>query len=243
MSGREGGAPAARWHSRVAEQFDAGYEEGGRFRERFEVWREVLERLGKPGGRVLDFGCGSGRLDPPLLATGCRVVGVDGSPALLNLARKRASRTAGDSVDWMCADLATLDHRDLGRFDLIVASSVLEYLAEPEVVLGRLAAMLERDGRLAFSLPNRSSLYRALESGLFRCFGRPRYRRYVQSLPSGRTVRGWLSRVGLEIDEAHWLGPTPLLSALLRPLGLARYSDNLVLYVCREQERSPRRIA
>lgn len=43
----------------------------------------------KPGARVLDFGCGTGRpIAEHLLARGCRVTGVDGSAGMLALARQ-----------------------------------------------------------------------------------------------------------------------------------------------------------
>ena len=43
----------------------------------------------KPGERVLDLGCGDGALTERLVALGCRVVGVDGSEAQVEAARKR----------------------------------------------------------------------------------------------------------------------------------------------------------
>jgi SAM-dependent methyltransferase len=54
------------------------------------------------GHRVLDVGCGSGPNLIDLLADGAEVVGVDGSPAMVEIARKRL----GPDVDVRVADAA-----------------------------------------------------------------------------------------------------------------------------------------
>jgi len=65
---------------------DAGFQD---FVERAGAW--LLPRLRvPPGGLVVDLGCGSGRFARRLLDAGHSVVGVDQSPALLALARRRA---------------------------------------------------------------------------------------------------------------------------------------------------------
>lgn len=42
-----------------------------------------------PRSRVIDAGCGTGRLTPLLLAAGLRPIGVDASPRMLTVARSR----------------------------------------------------------------------------------------------------------------------------------------------------------
>lgn len=51
-----------------------------------------LRRRGVEGGLVVDLGCGSGILAAELLAAGYDVLGVDISPAMLDIARKRAPK-------------------------------------------------------------------------------------------------------------------------------------------------------
>lgn len=48
----------------------------------------VLELAGQTGGRVLELGCGAGRLLLPLARAGFEVTGVDNSPAMLARARR-----------------------------------------------------------------------------------------------------------------------------------------------------------
>ena len=70
----------------------------------------------RPGGEILELGCGAGRMTGPLAALGHRVVGVDQSPEMLARAREHAAE----------AVLADIEGLDLGRrFDAVVLGSFL----------------------------------------------------------------------------------------------------------------------
>src|ERR671934_2864340 len=75
----------------------------------------LLALLGDIAGRVvLDAGCGEGYLARILAARGARVIGIDLSPRLVELARAKAS---ADAIDYRVADLCE-PHPELdGRFD------------------------------------------------------------------------------------------------------------------------------
>ena len=96
-----------------------------------------------PGARVLDAGCGTGRVAVELAHRGYDVAGADNDASMLAVARR------SDAVRWYDADLATLDLGE--RFDLVVAAgNVVVFLApgtEAEVVR-RLAAHLVPGGLL-----------------------------------------------------------------------------------------------
>jgi SAM-dependent methyltransferase len=69
---------------------------------------ETLTRTtgARPGGRALDFGCGTGRLAEALCAHADHVVGYDISPGMLEKARARGGATYVDSLppgpfDWI----------------------------------------------------------------------------------------------------------------------------------------------
>ncbi|MFY0406946.1 class I SAM-dependent methyltransferase [Solicola sp. PLA-1-18] len=73
--------------------------------------------LGSPG-RVLDAGCGHGRVAIRLASLGHDVVGVDAAPDMVALAR-----TLSSAVRWVDGDLASLSDLGLGGpFDLVVAA-------------------------------------------------------------------------------------------------------------------------
>lgn len=102
------------------------------------------------GARVLDAGCGPGRVGGRLAQLGHTVVGVDLDPELI-----AAAEADHRGPTWLTGDLATLDLPAAGHpepFDAIVcAGNVLTFL-DPRTrgaVLERLGAHLAPTGRLA----------------------------------------------------------------------------------------------
>jgi SAM-dependent methyltransferase len=107
----------------------------------------LVDAMVAPGSRILDAGCGTGRVGAILQGRGHHVVGVDADPVLIDAAR---ADHAGPT--WVVADLAELDLAAGGipePFDaVVVAGNVLAFVApgtEPDV-LRRLADHLGPDG-------------------------------------------------------------------------------------------------
>ncbi|HET7388409.1 MAG TPA: methyltransferase domain-containing protein [Nocardioidaceae bacterium] len=102
------------------------------------------------GSRILDAGCGPGRVGSALASAGHDVVGVDVDPALIE-----AAEQDHPGPRWIVGDLAELDLTGHGitlPFDAIVcAGNVMPFLAPSTrlEVLGRLRAHLVDDGRAA----------------------------------------------------------------------------------------------
>lgn len=101
------------------------------------------------GARILDAGCGPGRVGGRLAALGHHVVGVDIDPELI-----AAAEDDHQGAMWLARDLAVLDlaSEDIPeRFDVIVsAGNVMTFLdpATRRDVLHRLSAHLAPEGRL-----------------------------------------------------------------------------------------------
>lgn len=97
-----------------------------------------------PGARVLDAGCGTGRVGIELARRGYEVVGVDSDASMLAVARDKAP-----VVPWHLADLAALE--DVAAYDLVVAAgNVMIFLAPGTgpAVVDRLARALRPGGLL-----------------------------------------------------------------------------------------------
>ncbi|MDH3009376.1 class I SAM-dependent methyltransferase [Gordonia alkanivorans] len=107
-----------------------------------------IDAMAARGSRILDAGCGAGRIAGYLAAVGHDVVGVDVDPVLVAAAEKDHP-----GPRWLVNDLAELDLPARGidePFDIIVsAGNVMTFLAPSTrvTVLTRLRAHLRDDGR------------------------------------------------------------------------------------------------
>ena len=225
---------AVGWHSEVADEFDASYTKDRRFRERFSVWQAVIEQHCPAGGAALDLGCGSGELLFPLALKSANVLGIDGSAEMLAICERKLREQDIQNIRLAKADINELHAMDLGELDIVVASSVLEYLSELESVIDTVSRHLKPGGVFAFSLPNGSSLYRKAEPLLYRLFKRPAYYPYVVNVLTPREIRTLIEQHGFSVTQMDLTSPTAGLSAILRPLGLAIWSDNLAVFTCRK---------
>ena len=107
--------------------------------------REVLDRLELRGDeRVLDAGCGTGRVTAALLERLPRgeVVAVDGSPAMVAEARERL----GSRADVRVADLTELELET--PVDAILSTATFHWIADHERLFERLFAALRPGGQI-----------------------------------------------------------------------------------------------
>jgi ubiquinone/menaquinone biosynthesis C-methylase UbiE len=101
-----------------------------------------------PGSRVLDLGCGTGRLTVALATAGHDVTGVDPAGAMLAVARTKAG---AERVQWIEGTVAAAPTRS---FDLALMTSHVAQVFVADAVwsetLRHLARALVPGGRLAF---------------------------------------------------------------------------------------------
>lgn len=104
-----------------------------------------------PADRVVDVGCGTGRLSLPLLAAGVECVCVDHS--LESLRVLRGKLPAGARVTLVQGDASRLPVCD-GWATAVVSSQMLEHLPTPELrstAVSEMARVLQPGGRLALT--------------------------------------------------------------------------------------------
>ena len=147
------GAPRTRWSELTGHATGADY--AARFAALAQQGRHVhgeadlCAALLPAGAKVLDAGCGTGRVAVRLAELGFDCVGTDVDESMLAVAREHAP-----DLPWFTADLASLRAEDLGGatgFDLVVlAGTVVPLLAEGTVpaAVTAVAALLGPEGLL-----------------------------------------------------------------------------------------------
>jgi trans-aconitate 2-methyltransferase len=136
VSGDQGGSAPRDWNAASYQRVSAPLEAMG---------REVLDRLELRGDeRVLDAGCGTGRVTATLAERVPRghVVAVDGSPAMVAEARERL----GPGVEVFTADLLELELDE--PVDAILSTATFHWIADHDRLFERLFAALRPGGRI-----------------------------------------------------------------------------------------------
>jgi len=133
---------------------------GPRWVRRQQMLDRQLEEIGaaaidaaniSTGDAVVDVGCGCGDSTLALAARvgeHGRVVGLDVSAPMLDLARERARRAGAANVEFTCDDAQV--HAFVGDFDVVFSRFGVMFFDDPVVAFGNLRSALRDGGRLAF---------------------------------------------------------------------------------------------
>jgi len=123
-------------------------------RELVERTAGELARVVAPPGPVADLGCGPGAHALALARRGYDVVGIDGSPAMVEAARARAARdkiSARFDVADVRAPLRFADASLTG----VLAILVLQHLPDPAAFTAEIRRCLRPGGHLLITAPSR----------------------------------------------------------------------------------------
>jgi trans-aconitate 2-methyltransferase len=197
----------------------------------FEWGRAVLDRIELTGDEtVLDAGCGTGRVTA-LIAERVprgRVIGVDGSPAMI----RRARANLGEHVELIVSDLLELDLTE--PVDVVFSNAVFHWITDHDELFRRLFGVLAPGGRLEAQCGGEGNVAELVEA-LAEVSGESPYSEY---LPDGRpwlfanpeqtrerleaagfgSVRCWMEERRIVLDEAE---------RFHRAVGFAAHLDRL----------------
>ena len=124
--------------------------------------QRILEMVRTENGRMLDIGCGSGRLLYDLQNSGIQAFGVDYSALMVKNSRKLfRERQAPRIPGLVVGDTEWLGFKDK-TFDLVVAAGVVEYLDSDEKALVEIRRILRPGGVAIISVLNKVNLSRPL---------------------------------------------------------------------------------
>jgi SAM-dependent methyltransferase len=181
----------------------AKYAPDGPLTARLADLSAAVPRHARVGSRVLDLGCGTGELARALASAGFQVTGCDVSPQMLLRAARDRSECAGWvrlEPDWRTLPFAS------AAFDVVVAASVLEYVADPRAVLRECARVLRPAGVMLYTVPDlrhpvrwgewwaqRLAMWTGQSSGESGRSPWPRYRAYLRASRQRHRVGWWLA--------------------------------------------------
>jgi trans-aconitate 2-methyltransferase len=187
---------------------------------------EVVGRLELRGDeRVLDAGCGSGKVTSMLLERlpAGRVLALDGSPSMIEAARTNLRRF-GERVEFVVADLQDPLPR-AGTVDAILSTATFHWIPDQDALYRNLAAVLRPGGRLVAQCGGKGNIatVEAAVRDLGHDFGEKHF-------VTPEETRERLQRFGFE-DVDVWLHrePTPIpsedLEAYLRTICLGSHVE------------------
>lgn len=165
---------------------------------------ELIEALPASVTRVLDLGCGDGRLTALVLGERpdvAEAIGVDNSPPMLTLARDRFVDDA--RVGIIEHDL-TEALPALGRFDVVVSGFAIHHLAHErkQSLFGEIASLLEPGGvfaNLEVVACATPELHEEFNERIGRPGGDPE-----DILTGVEPQLEWMRRAGLEHVDCNW---------------------------------------
>ena len=209
---------------RHAGTYEAQAEGRPEFEERFRLWGAAIDRVmpaGGAGATAMDLGCGPGHLTHELAARGFRTISIDGSDAMLARTRERLEQHGIAAADLRRLTLPlppNLVEELAGQAQLIVMSSVIEYIEGDKEMLRQCERLLAAGGHLLASFPNRRSVYWRLQRGLKRTplFAASASRHQRHQYDPG-TVRKMAMTAGLELRGITFFA-----------LPLQRYTDGVL---------------
>lgn len=142
-------------YERSASQYDRVRFRGiaGRWGHRRQI--EIVKALADDwqGKRVLEIGCGTGRITEMLARWGARVTATDISGEMLDVAQSRLKDIPGVfSPEFRRMSVVDID-LDLKDYDLLIMVNVLGRLSNPVEAIRQIASKMSADCRFVFTFP------------------------------------------------------------------------------------------
>jgi ubiquinone/menaquinone biosynthesis C-methylase UbiE len=139
---------AEAWNGPEAAHF---VDHADRYERQLEPFTQALLEQAEPDVDrvILDVGCGSGTTTLAAAASAERVVGVDLSQPLVELARRRAQAARINNAEFFIADAQTHDFV-AGTFDLLISQFGLMFFDDPVQAFTNIRRALSAGGRAAF---------------------------------------------------------------------------------------------
>jgi len=241
MTWRNDSADAVGYFAQNAERFHDLYKQTAEFQSRLRLWYALLERYAVRDGLAVDMGCGSGVLTFHLAELGTRAVGIDGAAEMVALCDSERQRRGTANVAFHQFVLPNVDEHLVSNADLLISSSVLEYVQDLDASLNLFSRLLKPSGTLIVSMPNRTSLSRTYQRIRFKMTGQPEVYRFIRHFSSPAALDRKLRSRGMHLLEAHYYTHFTRLARVTRSVKLpSALTEDLFVGVYRKVAASAR---
>ena len=113
------------------------------------------------GLNCLDIGCGGGILSEKLSRLGANVTGIDASKSSIDIAIEHAKKSRLE-INYKCITTSELleikEEKALNKFDLVIASEVIEHVYDRKIFLSDISNLCRPGGLVIFTTINNSLL-------------------------------------------------------------------------------------
>jgi len=182
----------------------------------------ILEQLSGnwQGKKVLEVGCGTGRITEALARWGARVTATDVSEAMLEVAKERLSSKRGFTVtpDFRVMSVFDID-MDLRSYDYVLMVNVFGRLSRPLEAICGISSRISKTCRLVFNFPCLTSIL--LPFGLMvNARGKSLARDVTSHWYMPRTIDKYCTDAGLAVVRqfGHHYVPVPRILFMTLPL-------------------------
>lgn len=131
------------------------YENDKFVRQRFDMYRVLLNPFLKLRIKILDLGCYSGDF-LRILPKPIEYFGIDSDEKALEIAKQRGAKV-------FRVDLENESIPLIEKYDIIIATELLEHLSDPERILLQAKGLLKENGVILISLPNECTAYHRIK--------------------------------------------------------------------------------
>lgn len=224
---------AVKLHDNNASIFRKRYDNKDSFKDRLKIWIDLFETYIGKDKTIIELGCGPGLMAKVVLENGNKMIAVDGSAKMIERA-KEETQDYKDKIEFV-ENYITVDFLkqfNENQFDSAISSSVLEYIKEFDLILENSIRIIKPGGYFIFSIPNKQSLFRRIETLSYQLFGKPIYRKLLYSSKTITEIEQ-LSTSKIQVEKVLFQGNVPYYSALTGFLP-ERYQKPMMIVVLKK---------
>jgi ubiquinone/menaquinone biosynthesis C-methylase UbiE len=157
---------------------------------------------------------------------------------MIEQCRQKHAALGGGNLEFIEANIATLPEKGITPVDLVLCSSVLEYLPDFDASIEIVRGLLSEGGVLIVSLQCFASCYRKVERIAYSLTGRPMFYRYLKCRVGDAQVKEKLAQRGFELLERQYYARPRIVPGWLGRILPTRRYYMLFVDVARKQSRS-----